>query len=172
MTKSKRRLDPQNAYNLANALANLRDGTYPNPNQASKATGARVQTIYDRLNGKRSRHEVNVKNQALTSAEELALVRWVQRMSVTGHPVRHQFLVELAEEIRKQRVQASGKLNTPLSQKWVQQFLKRHPVLKLQVTKSMEQARIDVTKEQVLMWFAILNALLRKIMLSRRTFTI
>ena len=61
MTKSKRRLDPQNAHNLANTLASLLDGTYVNPNQASKATGVPVQTIYDHLNGKKSRCEVNVK---------------------------------------------------------------------------------------------------------------
>ena len=50
MTESKHRLDPQNAHDLANALAGLLDGTYVNSNQASKATGVRVQTIYDRLN--------------------------------------------------------------------------------------------------------------------------
>ena len=155
MTKSKRRLNPQNAQNLANALAGLADGTYENPSRASKATGAPLQTIYDRLNGAKSKREINVKNQALTPTEELALVQWVRRVSATGHPVRHQFLLELVEEIREQRITALKELVSPLGQQWVQRFLKRHPVLKSQIAKSMEQARVDVTKEQVLAWFAI-----------------
>ena len=104
MTKSKGCLKPQNAENLAKALAGLADGTYENPNQASKATGTPVQTIYDRLHRKKTCRQVNASNQVLTPAEEMALVQWVQHLSATGHPVRHQFLVELAEEIRDLRL--------------------------------------------------------------------
>jgi hypothetical protein len=77
MTKSKGCLKPLNAENLAKALAGLEDGTYKNPNQASKATGTPVNMIYDRLRGRKSRREVNAKNQALTPAEEMSLVQWV-----------------------------------------------------------------------------------------------
>jgi Tc5 transposase DNA-binding domain len=145
------RLKPLNAENLANALAGFDDGTYENPNQASKATGTPVNTIYGRLRGRKSRREVNTTNQALTPAEEMALVQWVQRLSATGHPVRHPFLVELAEEIRDQRLKAKDNVvKRPLGQKWVQRFFKRNPPLKSQLAKSMEQARAEVTKEQVL----------------------
>ena len=156
MTKSKGRLEPRNSENLTKALSGLEDGTYKNPNQASKATGTPVTTIYDRLRGSKSRRDVNAKNQSLTPAEEMALVQWVQRLSATGHPVRHQFLVELAEEIRNQRLKPIGNVVIrPLGQKWVQRFLKRNPTLKSQHAKSIEQARVEVTKEQVLAWFEV-----------------
>ena len=32
-------------------------------------------------------------------------------------------------------------------------FLRRHPDLKSQVAKSIERARVEVTKEQILEWF-------------------
>ena len=89
MAKSKGRLKGQNAENLAKALAGLQDGTYENPNHGGAYTD-------DRLRGRRMRREVNVRNQELTPAEEMALVQWVQRAAATGHPVRHQFLRELA----------------------------------------------------------------------------
>jgi hypothetical protein len=114
-----------------------------------------VQTIYDRLRGRKTRREVNAPNQVLTPAEEMALAQWVRRLSATGHPVRHQFLLELAEEIRDQRLKAAGNVRRPLGQKWVQQFLKRNPTLKSQLARSIEQARIEVTKEQVLDWFSV-----------------
>src|ERR1700736_1916299 len=130
MTKSKGRLEPRNSENLAKALSGLEDGTYKNPNQASKATGTPVTTIYNHLRGRKSRREVNAKNQALTPAEEMALVQWVQHFSATGHPVRHQFLLELAKEIRNQRLKPVGNIVTqPLGQKWVQRFLKRNPTI-------------------------------------------
>ena len=153
MPKTKRRVSRDGAPNLAEALAGLEDGTYANANQASKATGTPVQTIYHRLNGGKSRRSANIHLQALTPAEELALVSYIQRVSAVGHPVRHDYLRELVEEIRKQRVQTEGKSVSPVSKHWVERFLKRHPVLESRVAKSIEAARVEVTKEQILAWF-------------------
>ena len=121
-----------------------------------------MNTIYDRLHGRRSSREVNAKNQALTPAEEMALVQWVQHLSATGHPVRHPFLVELAEEIRDQRLKADNVVRRPLGQKWVQRFLKRNPALKSQLAKSIEQACVEVTKEQVLAWFSVFQCAVKE----------
>ena len=77
MTKAKRHVDPQRAENLAKALAGLDDKTYRNPNEAAKATGAEVSTIYRRLRGQKSRRDANVDSQALTPTEEYSLVQWL-----------------------------------------------------------------------------------------------
>src|SRR5436853_5005724 len=102
MPKTKRRVTNNKASNLTEALVGLQDGTYPNANQASIATGTPVQTIYHRMRGGKSRHAANVHLQALTPAEELALVEHLQHTSAVGHPVHHDYLRELAEQIRKQ----------------------------------------------------------------------
>jgi hypothetical protein len=77
-------------------------------------------------------------------------------MEPTRTLIKHQFLLELAEEIRNQHLKSVVNVVTPpLGQKWVQHFLKRNPTIKLQRAKSIEQARVEVTKEQVMAWFAV-----------------
>ena len=90
---------------LAKALAGLTDGTYANVNQASVATRAPRKTLYRYTQGGQTCHQANLHRQALSPDEERALVKWVEHLSCTGHPVRHKFLRELAEEIRKPRVE-------------------------------------------------------------------
>jgi len=151
MTKPKKPESSQRTQKLANALAGLADGTYENPNQAAKATGASSATIARRMRGGKSRREANIKNQALTPAEESALISFIKRATALGHPIRHAYLRELAEVLRKERVGKEGL--TPLGQEWVTRFLQRNPDVKSQVAKSIEKAHVEVTKEQVLEWF-------------------
>ena len=151
MTKPKKPGSSQRTQKLANALAGLADGTYKNPNQAAKATGASSATIGRRMRGGKSRREANVENQALTPAEESALISFVKRATALGHPIRHPYLRELAEVLRKERVGIEGLF--PLGHEWVMRFLQRHPDVKSQVAKSIEKTRVEVTKEQVLEWF-------------------
>jgi len=151
MTKPKKPESSQRTQKLANALAGLADGTYENPNQAAKATGASSATIARRMRGGKSRREANVKNQALTPAEESALISFIKRATALGHPIRQAYLRELAEVLRKKGVGKEGL--SPLGQEWVMRFLQRNPDVKSQVAKSIEKARVEVTKEQVLEWF-------------------
>src|SRR5271167_2759094 len=104
MTKPKKPGSSQRNQNLVNALAGLADGTYENPNQAAKATGASPATIARRLRGGKTRREANVKNQALTPAEESALILFIKRATALGHPICYPYLRKLAEVLRKERV--------------------------------------------------------------------
>src|SRR2546423_13791085 len=104
MTKSKTSRSATRARNTALALARLKDGTYENPHQATKATGTSSATISRLLQGGHTRREANVHNQYLTPTEESVLVNFVQRAAAIGHPVRHSYLHELAEILHKKRV--------------------------------------------------------------------
>ena len=104
MTKPKKPENSQNTQKLANALVGLADGTYENPNQAAKATGASPATITRHIHGGKTRREANVKNQALTPAEESALISFIKRATALGHPIRQEYLRELAEVLRKEHV--------------------------------------------------------------------
>ena len=174
MTKAKKRVDPRRAENLAQALAGLENKTYQNPNEAAKATGAEVSTIYRRLRGQKSCRDANINSQALTPTEEYSLVQWAQRSASMGHPLRHQFLHELAEELRKQRIKFEGKPIRPLGKEWVSWFLKRNPMLKSQLSKSIEKARAEVTKEEVLAWFQTFKSVIQEegVREEKRVFTI
>lgn len=97
------------------------------------------------------RHEANVHYQYLTPTEESVLVNFVQRAAAVGHRVRHSYLCESAETWYKKRV--GGDAAVPVGKHWVKRFLRCNPVLKSQITKSIEQACVEVTNEQVLEWF-------------------
>jgi len=51
----------------------------------------------------------------LSPDEENVLVSWIERLAVTGHPVKHSYVRELAEEIRKPLAQLDDKVPSPLS---------------------------------------------------------
>jgi hypothetical protein len=38
--------------------------------------------------------------QKLTKVEEKVLAEWITQLTATGHPTRHEFIHEMAEEIR------------------------------------------------------------------------
>ena len=88
-------------------------------------------------------------------AEESALVSFVKCATALGHPIRHSYIQELAEVLRTHRVAEEGL--SPLGKDWVTRFLRCNPELKSQVAKSMERARVEVTKEQILEWFRQYN---------------
>ena len=67
-----------------------------------------------------------------------------------GNPVRHLFMLEMAEKLTETRVASASKFTPPLGPEWVKQFLSRHPHLKTKKSKAIETARIkEVTSEQV-----------------------
>ena len=147
----------QNHETIAKALAGIEDGTYKTAYEASKATGAPIRTLYNRLNGLKSLAQSRAAQQLLSPDEEQALVGWVLRAAATGHPVTHSFLRELAEEIRKPRVSVDN-LNSitvpPLGQDWSKRFMRRNPELKTALAKSIEIQRKEVTKEMLKRWFS------------------
>jgi hypothetical protein len=99
MTKSKRPRRAQIAQNVTKAIAGLSDGTYKNPNQAVNSTGAPRAKLFRHLHGGKTRREVNIQNQALTPAEESALVSFVKRATALGHPIRHGVPTRISQSI-------------------------------------------------------------------------
>jgi hypothetical protein len=138
---------------LDNALAGLNDGTFGHVCEVSRATGITRSTIGQHLHGGLSKREAQQSRQQLSSNEELALAKWVQRLSSTGHPVLHSFLCKLAEEICRLHMVDSSKILTKIGKNWVSRFLGRNPILQSKVTKNIEASRKEVTEAQLDNWF-------------------
>jgi len=141
---------------LSAALEGITSGKYATQYQAAKALGLSTSTLARRFGGGKSRADAREHQQALSEAEEKALAGWITRLTLTGHPARHDFVRDMAEEIRKQRAPDDDDppqlLSLGLS--WVQRFLKRHPHLHTTMSRSIELARVtDVTKEKIMDWF-------------------
>jgi hypothetical protein len=140
--------------NMTKALEGLADGTYTNFSEAARATGVDRVSLTRRFNGGLSRRDSQVYKQSLSPDEEVALTKWIECLSCTGNPVHHSFLRDLADEIRKPRLEREGLPITPLGKHWITRFLKRNPSLQSRVAKSIEAARKEVTEEQIQKWFA------------------
>jgi len=131
------------------ALAGLRDGTYTSIDQAVAALGVPKSTLSRRTKGGKSRSEAQEWRGALTRQEEKALAKWISMSAATGNPVRHPFIREMAEELRKTHVSSNSEFTLPLGPDWTKAFLRRHPHLKTKKSKAIEAACKEVTSEQV-----------------------
>lgn len=60
-------------------------------------------TVSKRLIGGKSIAEAREDDQLLSIPEERALVKWITRLTMNGHPAIHIFIKEMADEIRQQR---------------------------------------------------------------------
>ena len=133
------------------AIAGIKDGTYASVKHPVKELGVSKATLHRRLKGGKSRSEAQEKHQLLTKHEETALAQWISSSAVSGNPVQHEFIREMAGKLRKQRVAPNGQFVPPIGPTWVPQFLCCHPHLKAKMTHAIETARVkDVTKELML----------------------
>ena len=140
---------------MLEALAGLELDLYKTLYQAVKATGTSESILTRRFKGGNSRAEARESQQTLSKAQEKALASWITDLTATGHPAHHDFIRDMAEQIRKQ-YKPDGNTRTPLpiGETWVQQFIKRHLYLKTILSHSIEAARIkDVTMDVVMDWF-------------------
>ena len=117
-------------------------------------------TLLKRLDGGKSIAESREPKQILTIAEENALAEYITRLALAGHPPKHAFIRELAEEIRSTRLQNQ---NSPpnvlvpdlaIGDSWVQHFIHRHPNLETAFSHTIEAARLkEVTNNALDQWF-------------------
>src|SRR5579859_3427282 len=104
MVRRKSQKASENELQMQMALAGMSDGTYMTIDQAVK--GVPRTTLYRRWNSRKSRTEAKENAQLLTRQEERALAQWISTSTATGNPVRHSFILEMAEKIRQPRVAA------------------------------------------------------------------
>lgn len=118
---------------------------YSSINSAAKDFNIAESTLRGRINGGKSQQEGDAQRQHLTESEEKALVKWIQRISITGYPPRYSTIKEMAEEMRKRRINSVNDASiqlveySELGQQWVRRFLNHHPHVKSTFTRVLTQ---------------------------------
>jgi hypothetical protein len=77
-----------------------------------------------------SRSQGHESAQILSYAEEESLLRWLTRLTSTGFPASPALAIEMAEEIRRGRMQLSKippPLLRPIGEHWIDRFTARRP---------------------------------------------
>jgi hypothetical protein len=76
------------------------------------------------------------------------LVEWIARLTAYGHPLRHPFFREIAQEIQTSDVTRTyDPLNLsppslPIGDSWVQHFLHRHSELETKIDRTIKVASL------------------------------
>jgi hypothetical protein len=80
-----------------------------------------------------------------------ALADLITNATVSGNPVTHSYIKEVAEGIRTSRTDITNEYLHPIGTTWLPGFFRRHLHLQTKLAKAMEMARVkDVTKEQII----------------------
>lgn len=121
-----------------------------------------VQTVRDRMAGRKSKAQSLEKAQLLSNAEEKTLVRWITRLTSTGFPATPALVIETAEEIRRGRVKLVNSQGTqpiqlnPIGHEWLYRFLNRYPKLQGTYSRQLESLRHqEATYEKISQWFSV-----------------
>ena len=85
---------------IKNALKELSKPKPKSVRAVARANNISHSTLLARMDGGKSTAESREPQQILTIAEENALAECITRLAIAGHPPKHAFIRELAEEIR------------------------------------------------------------------------
>lgn len=147
----------ENDKRIQEALDGLLKDQYPSVRAAVKAHDVNHVTLNNRMKGGRSIAESREDHQNLSIAEEKALSRWIIHMTATGHPVRHGFIREMAQQIQKSRHHdptKSPSFYPAIGDSWIQCFLHRHPHLITIISCIIKAAHLkEISKEAINKWF-------------------
>ena len=93
--------------------------------------------------------------QALSTAEEHMLLKWITQLGRTGYPVSPLLARQIAEEIRSCRYQLVKSPSLafaprPLGKNWLDKFKERHPEIKGIWARKIDNARHKaISKETI-----------------------
>ena len=143
--------------NMQRAIDEYNSGLYASKQAAARANNVPPATLRYRLAGRTSHAQSRETQQILSNAEEKTLVRWVARLTSTGFPASPALVVEMADEIRRGRLQLSRSMASParpIGEHWIDRFRTRHTELSSVWTRQIESARYTaVSAGAVQTWF-------------------
>ena len=145
---------------IQNALNAYNSKQYSSISKAARAFAVPTSTMQDRVRGGISQARAQESTQILSNAEENTLARWITRLTITGFPASPKLVLEMAEEIRRERVflapQASpGLLRLrPIGHNWLTRFKLRNPNISGIWTRQIANSRFKAaTYEIIKPWF-------------------
>jgi len=142
---------------IQKAICALKNNEFRSIRKAAIAFNVPNTTLQGRMSGRTSRTTAHELEQILSPAEEKTLARWITRLTRTGFPASPALAVEMAEEIRRERVQLAKAATTtlrPIGENWLNRFKSRMPDIAGIWTRQMDTARFKATNhEGVKRWF-------------------
>jgi hypothetical protein len=99
-------------------------------------------TLQNRHRNQKSSVKGHISQQRLTPIEESTLENWIYRAAKLGAPITLQLVKILASEIQSERSLRSNENElSPISDRWVDRFRRRHPRIKTCFSRTIDTAR-------------------------------
>ena len=133
---------------IQSAVDGVKSQKYRTAYAAEQATGVSRQTIAARLNGTQSLQEAHEFQQKLTREEEERIVEWILLEDRAGHAPLYARLRSVAMDILESR-DASRDLGLT----WHNQFIARHPSIKVAFARKVEAIRIKACNKTAIQGF-------------------
>ena len=160
------------------ALNDLHSKVFKSVNAAAKAHGASEATLRRRWKGGNSRSQANEGKQLLSENEERALVRWIHDVSASGYPPQKRRVIEMAEELRNERVAQINDASIALVQypripyEWVDRFILRHTTLQTVFARRIDSSRVkETTIEVITRWLNTVQETLKNTVFKKKMST-
>lgn len=119
--------------------------------QAATTFGVPRSTLQDRMAGRKPNKTSKQSMQRLSPEEEESIVRCILQMGAWGWPMTITALETLATTLLNDKGDKD-----PLGHNWYKNFLARHPEVKVQRSRNLDQSRKDASDYQTLReWFEL-----------------
>jgi hypothetical protein len=129
---------------IQKAISALKNNEFRSIRKAAVAFNVPNTTLRGRMSGRTSRSTAHESEQILSPAEEKTFARWVTHLTRTGFPASPALAIEMAEEIRRERVQLSKAVTItlrPIGENWLTRFKSRMPGIAGIWTRQIDAAR-------------------------------
>ncbi|KXL48262.1 hypothetical protein M433DRAFT_493451 [Acidomyces richmondensis BFW] len=93
--------------NIQEAIAAFQAKRCQSIRATARAFSVPLSTLHSRMAGSAPRRNAHESEQLLSNAEEKTLLRWITRLTRTVYPASPALGLEMAETIRRQRLQLS-----------------------------------------------------------------
>ena len=145
---------------IQSAITDYNLNTYPSILQTAGAFKVPFSTLQARMAGRSSRSTGRESQQILSNAEENTLARWITHLTITGYPASPKLVLEMAEEIRRERVflapqATAGSLGLrPIGHNWLTRFKQRNPDISGIWTRQITNSRFKAATQKIIKpWF-------------------
>jgi hypothetical protein len=123
----------QNEGRIALAIQAYQKGQFRSLKAATDAYDVPHSTVYDRIKGRATRHDIRPVRYKLTQSEESSLENWILSMDERGLSPRIDTIRQMANLLLQKRdnIGPSSDASVPtVGKNWVYKFVQRHNTLK------------------------------------------
>ena len=96
---------------IQKAIEDIQSGLYRGTGTAARAYNISDSTLRKRMAGRNTRGNAHKPQQILSNAGAITLVRWITRLTCAGYPASPSLVVQMAEEVRRERIHLRNDTN-------------------------------------------------------------